>query len=55
MRTACSEIAKKTGHKPSNVTLRMDSLRLLPLADAKKTHKTGKPASDTSTLNVNCP
>jgi hypothetical protein len=54
LRTACKEIAQKTGNKPSNVTLRMDSLRLAPLAEVKKNHKPGKPASDTSTLNVSC-
>lgn len=55
LRKACTEIAQKTGNKPSSVTLRMDSQRLAPLADVKKTHKPGKAASDTSTLNVSCP
>ena len=55
MKRACGEIARKTGNKPTNVTLRLDSLRLLPLVEARKTHKEGKPASDTSSINVTCP
>jgi hypothetical protein len=52
---ACGEIAAKIGHKPSSVTLRLDSRRLLSLAEARTTHQTSKPSSDTSTLNVKCP
>jgi len=54
LRKACVEVARKTGHKPTSVTVRLDSYRLIPLNEVRQTHKTSKPASDTSSLNVPC-
>jgi hypothetical protein len=54
LRKACVEVARKTGHKPTSMTVRLDSYRLIPLNEVRQTHKTSKPASDTSSLNVPC-
>lgn len=54
LQRACSEVARQTGKRPSTMTLRLDSLRLNSLADARRTGKPGKPASDFSTMNVPC-
>jgi hypothetical protein len=54
LQRACKEVGRMTGKKPSTMTLRLDSLRLQSLADARKTGKPGKGASDFSTMNVPC-
>lgn len=54
LRKACVEVARQTGHKPASMTVRLDSYRLIPLNEVRQTHKTSKPASDTSSLSVSC-
>jgi hypothetical protein len=54
LQRACKQVARATGVKPSTMTMRLDSRRLQSLADARKTGKTSKPASDFSTMNVPC-
>jgi hypothetical protein len=55
LRRACDEVARATGSRPASITLRLDSLRLQPLAHVRAHHELAKLGSDLSTIREHCP